>query len=75
MKKCRVLSPNMYIPRQYVRQMIALEHNINSELWNWRRFPFWDNVEKTGNTFLDYVKNNYGELSTRIKKATRKFIQ
>ena len=68
-------NPNMYIPRQYVRQMIALEHNINSELWNWRRFPFWDNVEKTGNTFLDYVKNNYGELSTRIKKATRKFIQ
>lgn len=65
---------NLYIPRQYVRQLIALEHGINSELWNWRRFPFWDNVEKTGNDFLTYVKENYGELSTRVKKATEKFI-
>ena len=65
---------NLYIPRQYVRQLIALEHNINGEFWNWRTFPFWDNVEKTGNDFLSYVKENYGELSTRIRKATAKFI-
>lgn len=65
---------SLYIPRQYMRQLVAIEHNINDELWNWRTFPFWDNVEKTGNDFLSFVKNNYNELSTRIKKATEKFI-
>ena len=66
--------PNLYIPRQYVRQLIAMEHNINGELWNWRRFPFWENVKKTGNVFLDYVRNNYNNLSPRIRKATKKFL-
>lgn len=67
-------NPDLYIPRQYVRQLIAMEHNINGELWNWRKYPFWDNVEKTGNDFLSFVKNNYGKLNTSIKKATEKFI-
>lgn len=64
----------LYIPRQYVRQLIALERNINGELWNWRRFPFWAEVEKTGNDFLDFVKNNFNKLSPRIREATKKFI-
>ncbi len=67
-------NPDLYIPRQYVRQLIAMEHNINGELWNWRKYPFWDNVEKTGKDFLSFVKNNYGKLNTSIKKATEKFI-
>ena len=66
---------NLYIPRQYVRQLIALEHNINGDLWNWREFPFWDNVAKTGNSFIDFVKINYEMLSPRIQKATQKFIK
>ncbi len=64
----------LYIPRQYVRQLIALEHNIQGELWNWRRFPFWDNVEKTGNDFMDFIRHNYDKLSPRIRKATHNFI-
>lgn len=66
--------PELYIPRQYVRQLVALEHNIQSELWNWRRFPFWDNVEKTGDDFLNFIRYNYNKLSPRIRQATAKFI-
>lgn len=64
----------LYIPRQYVRQLIALEQNINTDLWDWRRYPFWTNVEKTGNVFLDYIRTNYDYLPSRIQNATRKFI-
>ena len=65
---------NLYIPRQYVRQLIALEQNINNDLWDWRRYPFWENVERTGNVFLDYVRTNYDYLPSQIQNATRKFI-
>lgn len=64
----------LYIPRQYVRQLIALEQNISNDLWDWRRYPFWFNVERTGNTFLDYVRNNYNYLPQRIQEATQKFL-
>ena len=67
--------PKLYIPRQYVRQLIALEHNIVGEFWNWRVYPFWNNVEKTGNDVLSFIKNNYDNLTPRIKKATEKFIR
>lgn len=65
---------NLYIPRQYVRQLLAIEQNINTDLWDWRSYPFWSNVEKTGKVFLEYVRNNYDYLPERIQNATRKFI-
>ena len=64
----------LYIPRQYIRQLLALNLGISGELWDWRCFPFWDNVDKTSQVFLQYVKNNYDNLSPRIQKATRNFI-
>lgn len=64
----------LYIPRQYVRQLIALEQNITNDLWDWRQYPFWSNVNRTANTILDYVRDNYDYLPARIQKATRKFI-
>ena len=66
----------LYIPRQYVRQLVALEHGITTELelWNWREYPFWENVEKTGNDVLKFIRDNYEQLSTRIKESTDSFI-
>ena len=64
----------LYIPRQYIRQLIAAEHHFGGEIWNWRRYAFWDEAEKNGNDFLDFVRNNYLLLPKSIKDATRKFI-
>lgn len=65
---------NLYIPRQYIRQILALGANIGGNVWDWRRYPFWNNVEKSGETFLQFVRDNFETLSTRIQKATEKFL-
>lgn len=66
--------PNLYIPRQYIRQILALGGNIEGNVWDWRRYPFWNNVEKSGETFLQFVRDNFETLSTRIQKATERFL-
>lgn len=65
---------NVYIPRQYVRQLIAMEHGIETDLWNWREYPFWHNVLETGNTILEYLRANYEQLSSRIQSRVNNFI-
>lgn len=65
---------NLYIPRQYIRQLLAMELNISGDVWDWRHFPFWNNVEKTAETILSFIKDNFQSLSPRIQKATKKFV-
>lgn len=64
----------LYIPRQFIRQLIALEHNIAGELWNWREYPFWEEMNKNGDDFLKYVSGNWNNLSPRIRARTEKFV-
>lgn len=64
----------LYIPRQFIRQLIALENNIAGELWNWREYPFWEEMNKNGYDFLKYVSENWNNLSSRIKERTEKFV-
>ena len=64
----------LYIPRQYIRQLLAMELNISGDVWDWRHFPFWNNVEKTAQNILSFLKNNFQSLSPRIQKATKKFV-
>ena len=66
--------PNLYIPRQYIRQLLAKELNIIGDVWDWRLYPFWNNVEKTAQIILEFLRDNFDNLSPRIQKATEKFI-
>ena len=66
---------NFYIPRQYVRQLIAVEHNKKGEIWNWRKYPFWNNVKKNGDVFLNFIEKNFDNISPRIQKATEELIK
>ena len=66
---------NFYIPRQFIRQLIAIENNNKGEIWNWRKFPFWNNVKKNGDVFLEFIGKNFDNLSPRIQRATEKLIK
>lgn len=65
---------NLYIPRQYIRQLLAEEYSISGEQWNWRIYPFKDSMYKTRNDILSTLKNNWDKLPKRIKENTKKFL-
>lgn len=48
-------------PSQYLRQILAKKLGL-SEFWNWRRYPFYDNIVKCINDYRD----NYTEKSDKI---------
>lgn len=59
--------PKLYIPRQYIRQIVAEEYNIPGELWNWRNYPFHEKMRQTTMLMARAIKNNWDNLPPRIK--------
>ncbi len=63
-------SPNLYIPRQYVRQLIAEELHLSGDDWNWRTHPFNALMKQTVIDIVAAIRANYDNLPDRIKKNT-----
>ncbi len=63
-------NPNLYIPRQYIRQLIALEYNLPGDAWNWRTHPFVDIMHQTVQDITTALHDNYDSLPARIRKNT-----
>lgn len=64
-------NPELYIPRQYVRQLLAEEHGIEGEAWNWRTHPFSELILQTLEDIESALKSHWDELPERIQKNTR----
>ena len=62
---------NLYIPRQYVRQLLAEEYNIPGEGWNWRTHPYFEKMSMTDNQITSMLKENWDNLPQRIKDCTK----
>lgn len=62
--------PELYIPRQYVRQLIAEEYNIPGDAWNWRIYPFIDIMHQTVLDVTRALINNKFSLPSRIREHT-----
>lgn len=62
--------PNVYIPRQYVRQLLAEEYNITGEAWNWRTHPFEEEMHQTVRDISSALQNNISLLPERIRNNT-----
>ena len=62
--------PNLYIPRQYVRQLLAEEYNIPGEAWNWRTHPFEEEMHQTVRDISSALQNNISLLPERIRNNT-----
>lgn len=66
--------PEVYIPRQFIRQLVAEEHGIIGDAWNWRIYPFLDLMHKTEIDFLTTAKENWNTLPDRIKQYTKNYL-
>lgn len=69
-----VSNPELYIPRQYVRQLVAEHVNLPGDLWNWRKYMFLDEVAKTTNEIKNYLISHKKDLPTRILERTSHFV-
>lgn len=65
---------NLYIPRQYIRQLLAEEYGIPDEQWNWREYPFRQLIQETKNDIIQSVHSNWDSLSKRIQDNTIDFL-
>lgn len=70
-----VNDPNVYVQRQYPRQVIALMEGITNSAYNWRVESFDYNMDKTFEDIYMYLTENKEFLSERILKATEGFIK
>ena len=62
--------PALYIPRQYVRQILAEEYNVPGDMWNWRKYPFVDKLHQTVVDIQQMLSDNWEKLPTRIRENT-----
>lgn len=63
--------PALYIPRQYVRQLLAEEYNVPGDMWNWRKYPFEDKLHQTVFDIQHVLSSNWENLPERIRENTR----
>lgn len=70
-----VWDKDVYVQRQYPRQVIGLELGIPNELTNWRKEAFMDNIKATFKDIYDYLKVNREFLCKRIACATKGFVE
>lgn len=64
----------LYIPRQYVRQLLAEEYCIPGECWNWRTHPYEEKMHETDSQIIDTLRKNWDQLPQRIKDRTRNHL-
>lgn len=65
---------NLYIPRQYVRQLLADEYGLSGDLWNWRKYPFYEKIQQTRVDISRCLSQNWDDLPERIKKRTENYL-
>lgn len=64
-------NPNLYIPRQYVRQLVAEEYGLSGESWNWRTHHFSEKMYQTVEDIKAALQQNWNVLPERIKNNTK----
>lgn len=64
-------NPRLYIPRQYVRQLVAEEHGVaDDEGWNWRTHPYCEKMYETVEQIKAAIEENMNILPERVKRNT-----
>lgn len=70
-----VNDPNVFIQRQYPRQIIAEEIGLAPGQYNWRTQGFEENVKATYYYLHRYLSENLKELPERVQKACKDFVK
>lgn len=64
---------DVYVQRQYPRQIMAMEYNLAPGQYNWRKVAFDENVDATLYNLHCYLR--YGNPSERIRVRTQGFLK
>ena len=64
--------PNVYIPRQFVRQLIAEEYHLAGDIWNWRTHPFVDKMQETHEQIMYALYRDWNNVPKRIRRRIPK---
>jgi diadenosine tetraphosphate (Ap4A) HIT family hydrolase len=67
--------PEVYVQRQYPRQVIGEILGIDNDKTNWRKEPFELNITKTHRDFYQFLSEYQQFLNSRIVKATEGFVK
>ena len=67
--------PEVYVQRQYPRQVIGEILGIDNRLTNWRVKPFEANMTKTHEAFYKFLSEKQEFIHPRIVKATEGFVK
>lgn len=70
-----VWDPEVYVQRQYPRQIIGLMLGIENAKTNWRNEPFEHNISETFRDIYKFLIANKPFLSSRLVKATDCFLK
>ena len=69
-----VCDQNVYVQRQFPRQVIGELVGIPNYKTNWRVEPFEDNMEATFSAICEFLVKNRKFMASRIRKATKPFV-
>lgn len=66
---------NVYVQRQYPRQIMAKELGLTPMQYNWRKYDFQENTHATLYRIWYFLKRNFVNLDSRIQKRTCAFYK
>lgn len=67
-------NPLFYIPRQFIRQVLAERNYIPNDQWNWKVNPLVDSLTKTANDISTALQANWFKLPEHIKENTKNYL-
>lgn len=67
-------NPKLYIPRQYLRQIVAEEKNVPGDLWNWRKYPFSENAHQCADDIQAAVESEWNSVPERVKQRVKVLV-
>lgn len=70
-----VYDPEVYVQRQYPRQVMGELLGVENEKTNWRNEAFEENFWITFDRWFAFLTDNWDKLPERIKKATESFCE
>lgn len=67
------MNPEVYVQRQFPRQVMAEEMGLAPGQYNWRNVEFTENVKAQLYRLYEFLKK--GEVSPRIRERTKAFVE
>ena len=64
-------NPKLYIPRQYMRKIVAEEKKVPGDLWNWRVYPFSENAHQCADDIQEALEADWNSVPPRVKQRVK----